>query len=170
LTLIRAEITVLDTDPNWNGLPANIVMTGISGPLPFFAGDNPAQCPFGEIGPPFWSSAVSLPADFWRFDIVNGVPYQVLQNARPCSSFVAIKNSTDTLGNPIQQIWINATTRANNNNGSTTREYQMRYYSGIPDQPSTKHAELGYSLNNGGYFKSIDLNSVTVKLIFGPAH
>lgn len=178
LTPVRAEITVGSSLEGWAGLPTSagqpIVVRSLVGPYPFYVGSNPAQCSSGELGPPTWSSSVPRPAEFWIANVTDAVPYNsILPNARPCSSFIAIRNriASDANGRSLQEVWINATAkgRRTTNTGATTeKEYQLRYYSGVPGQPQSARAEIGDVLNGGSYIKAADLADFTVKIIYAP--
>lgn len=150
------------THPNWNGLPATIILRNFVRPFPATTAGNSATCTNqgalpGERGSPLFSREVPTPLPIYAALDVTGMPSPLnggTVNRRNCSSFFATNGT---------QAWINATGRAVFGFGGSVVsdwEYQVRYTNGGPNGEGKK-CSIGTVANANGFFATVEDPSCT---------
>lgn len=152
------NLYVNTTFPNWELLPAKIILSNFSPTFPATSAGNSATCanqgePPGERGTPLFSSFVPKAVPISAAIDVLGVPTQSgrVSNRRNCSSFFATNGA---------QVWINATARAVFGFGGSVVsdwEYQVRYSNGDPNNNNLgKQCVVGTVPGSGVFLASFN--------------
>jgi hypothetical protein len=174
-TIIGADIQISDSNAAWN-MPVLAQLRSLGTPISwngFWSGTGGSTCAFGEQGGPVFSAQVQVGATFYSVRGVTG-PYQVggiLPNRIPCSSFLAYMPVQTPTGTQLK-VWMNIALKGERFTqfGSSTNEYQTRYYSGDPaNNFAGRSMVVGTSLNEGNFNQALTVSSFGEPLlIFAP--
>jgi hypothetical protein len=159
-------------DPTYGNFKANV--SGLSSemnPILFSIKGSPGNTCGGEMGGPVYSSKVyeegSGTALLYPATLTSGVAdrFSATANRRTCSSFVATSN----LGTENERLWINVSERSWRNNAGfiSDREYQLRFYTGEPEnREGTKRCEIGWANVPFGNYFGTPLGKCDYELIY----